>query len=86
MWPDQVSNPGHLAFESDQLPTALRGHTTKMFTLYTDSMRHRSIQVLLFSKLTRHRKRYNPLALYHSSYWSHCWMDTHFLMYLLRVL
>ena len=35
---------------------------------------------------TRHRKRYNPLALYHSSYWSHCWMDTHFLMYLLRVL
>ena len=36
--------------------------------------------------LTRHRKRYNPLALYHSSYWSHCWMDTHFLMYLLRVL
>ena len=36
--------------------------------------------------VTRHRKRYNPLALYHSSYWSHCWMDTHFLMYLLRVL
>ena len=36
--------------------------------------------------ITRHRKRYNPLALYHSSYWSHCWMDTHFLMYLLRVL
>ena len=35
---------------------------------------------------TRHRKRYNPLALYHFSYWSHCWMDTHFLMYLLRVL
>ena len=38
------------------------------------------------TSLTRHRKRYNPLALYHSSYWSHCWMDTHFLMYLLRVL
>ena len=38
------------------------------------------------TKKTRHRKRYNPLALYHSSYWSHCWMDTHFLMYLLRVL
>ena len=35
---------------------------------------------------TRHRKRYNPLALYHSSNWSHCWMDTHLLMYLLRVL
>ena len=38
------------------------------------------------TSLTRHRKRYNPLALYHSSYWSHWWMDTHFLMYLLKVL
>ena len=25
MWPDRVSNPGHLALESDALPTALRG-------------------------------------------------------------
>ena len=25
MWPDRVSNPGPLAFESDMLPTALRG-------------------------------------------------------------
>ena len=25
MWPDRVSNPGSLAFESDALPTALRG-------------------------------------------------------------
>ena len=24
MWPDQVSNPGHLAHESDAIPTALR--------------------------------------------------------------
>ena len=24
MWPDRVSNPGPLAFESDTLPTALR--------------------------------------------------------------
>ena len=47
------------------------------------------IQYTIFNikiRRTRHRKRYNPLALYHSSYWSHCWMDTHFLMYLLRVL
>ena len=25
MWPDRVSNPGHLALESDVLPTALCG-------------------------------------------------------------
>ena len=25
MWPDWVSNPGPLPFESDALPTALRG-------------------------------------------------------------
>ena len=25
MWPDSVSNPGPVAHESDELPTALRG-------------------------------------------------------------
>ena len=25
MWPDQVTNPGPLALESDALPTAVRG-------------------------------------------------------------
>ena len=25
MWPDRVSNPGPLNYESDALPTALRG-------------------------------------------------------------
>ena len=25
MWPDRVSNPGPLIYESDALPTALRG-------------------------------------------------------------
>ena len=25
MWPDRVISPGHLALESDALPTALRG-------------------------------------------------------------
>ena len=25
MWPDRVSNPGPLTYESDALPTALRG-------------------------------------------------------------
>ena len=28
MWPDRVSNPGPLTFESDALPTALRGPAT----------------------------------------------------------
>ena len=28
--------------------------------------------VIKESRKTRHRKRYNPLAMYHSSYWSHC--------------
>ena len=27
MWPDRVSNPGPLTFESGALPTALRGPT-----------------------------------------------------------
>ena len=27
MWPDRVSNPGPLAYESGVLPTALRGQT-----------------------------------------------------------
>ena len=28
MWPDRVSNPGPLAYESGALPTALRGPAT----------------------------------------------------------
>ena len=28
MWPDQVSNPGPLTYESGALPTALRGLAT----------------------------------------------------------
>ena len=35
---------------------------------------------------TRHRKRYNPLAQDHSSYSLHCWVDTHLLMYMSKVL
>ena len=27
MWPGRISNPGPLAFESDALPTTLRGPT-----------------------------------------------------------
>ena len=27
MWPDRVSNPGPLTYESDALPTSLRGPT-----------------------------------------------------------
>ena len=29
MWPDRVSNPGPLTYESGTLPTALRGPATK---------------------------------------------------------
>ena len=29
MWPDRVSNPGPLTYESGALPTALRGPATK---------------------------------------------------------
>ena len=28
MWPDRISNPGPLTYESGALPTALRGPTT----------------------------------------------------------
>ena len=30
MWPDRVSNPGPLTYESGALPTALRGPTTQV--------------------------------------------------------
>ena len=29
MWPDRVSNPGPLVFESEALPTALRGMVSR---------------------------------------------------------
>ena len=32
MWLDQVWNPGHLALESDALPTALRGPASHIKT------------------------------------------------------
>ena len=35
MWPDRVSNPGPLTYESGALPTALHGPA---FPLYTDSI------------------------------------------------
>ena len=33
MWPDRVSNPGPLTYESGALPTALRGPATFTFVL-----------------------------------------------------
>ena len=36
MWPDRVSNLGTLAFESDALPTALRGPAYESCKLLSD--------------------------------------------------
>ena len=33
MWPDQVSNPGPLTYESGALPTALRGPALAVFNV-----------------------------------------------------
>ena len=33
MWPDRVSNPGPLTYESSALPTALRGPAMKVETM-----------------------------------------------------
>ena len=33
MWPDRVSNPGPLTYESGTLPTALRGPATVIVTV-----------------------------------------------------
>ena len=41
MWPDRVSNPGPLTYESDAIPTALRGPA-------------RAIEIQLYK--ARHRK------------------------------
>ena len=41
MWPDRVSNPGPLTYESDALPTALRGPAIKTAELL-------SLKVYLF--------------------------------------
>ena len=38
MWPDRISNPGPLAYESGDLPTALRGRagSQQSFSLRND--------------------------------------------------
>ena len=36
MWPDRVSNPGHLTYESGALPTALRGPVPFFFISISD--------------------------------------------------
>ena len=39
MWPDRVSNPGPLTYESGALPTALRGFGHKMVGIVMVVMR-----------------------------------------------
>ena len=43
MWPDRVSNPGSLTYESGALPTALRGPAadTVSFTCQSIAVRYR---------------------------------------------
>ena len=38
MWPDRVSNPGPLTYESGALPTALRGLATVRQFVHLDSI------------------------------------------------
>ena len=41
MWPDRVSNPGPLTYESGALPIALRGPATRIMT--------KIVELLLFA-------------------------------------
>ena len=50
MWPDRVSNPGPLTYESGALPTALRGPANgkvggvlSLYTLFATAIRRRDV-------------------------------------------
>ena len=49
MWPDRVSNPGHLTYESGALPTALRGPALWKYVPY--SLLVSSLEILSYSLL-----------------------------------
>ena len=42
MWPDRVSNPGPLTYESGALPTALRGLAIKNVNGSEDALVHKA--------------------------------------------
>ena len=44
MWPDQISNAGHLALESDALPTTLRG--------LANTVKDCNLRIITINKLT----------------------------------
>ena len=46
MWPDRVSNPGHLALESDALPTALRSPAPVRRSFANTQVSHNVAQLL----------------------------------------
>ena len=52
MWPDRVSNPGPLTYDSDALPTALRGPANLGL-----------IPVLLIRKVNRNKMAIPPKAM-----------------------
>ena len=63
--------------EEEQEPEALVESLDKTCTRYKMEISVEKTKLMIngangIQRETRHRKRYNPLALYHSSYWSHC--------------
>ena len=40
MWPDRVSDPGPLTYESDALPTALRGCNSVTVVYWSQRLKH----------------------------------------------
>ena len=42
MWPDRVSNPGPLTYESGALPTALRGPAPLVGSVVDNTLDHQS--------------------------------------------
>ena len=49
MWPDRVSNPGPLTYESGALPTALRGLAAAGSFPFPASLRHYLFRKLILS-------------------------------------
>ena len=55
MLPDRTSNPGSLAFESDALPTELRGPAGIMYRLTPRPTKHLKYQKYLVCKVKQMR-------------------------------
>ena len=60
MWPDWVSNPGPLTYESGALPTALQGPAI-LRSYYT-------IKIILMCKIPNYPKNYLLLCMYQKAF------------------